>query len=54
MLFERGYLYGFQIKEKSYVNGILEYEVEFLYKRKWSGKRLDKNGNVINININKK
>ena len=49
LLFEGEYLYDFPRKGKFYVNGILEYEGDFLFNRKWKGKGFDKNGNVIYI-----
>ena len=29
------------------MNGILEYEGEYLYNKKWNGKGYDENGNII-------
>ena len=40
------------MKGKLYVNNKLEYEGEFLYNNKWSGKGYDENGNIIYELIN--
>ena len=37
---------------KEYNEGILEYEGDYLYDRKWNGKGYDKNGNIIYELIN--
>ena len=45
-------MYNHKIKGKEYHFGKLEYEGEYLYDKKWSGKGHDKNGNVIYELIN--
>ena len=35
------------MKGKFYLNGILEYEGEYLFGKKWNGKGYDEKGNVI-------
>ena len=46
------YLYNIRKKAKLYIKGILEYEGEYLFDRKYNGKGYDKNGNIIYELIN--
>ena len=41
------YLYNKRIKGKYYIKGILEYEGEFLFNKKWNGKGYDIYGNIL-------
>ena len=47
LIFEGDFINNFRIKGKEYVNGILEFEGEYLFNKKWNGKGYDKNGNII-------
>ena len=46
------YLNNSRKKGKSYIEGQLEYEGEYLFNRKYDGKGYDKNGNIIYELIN--
>ena len=50
--FEGEYLYGYQLRDKLYINDHLEYEGEYLYNKKLNGKGYDENGNIIYELIN--
>ena len=47
VIYEGEYLNNYRKKGKLYLNGILEYEGEFLVGKKWTGKGYDENGKVI-------
>ena len=47
IIFEGEYLYEQKRKGKEYLKGILEYEGDYLFNKKFSGKGYDKNGNII-------
>ena len=51
-IFEGEYLYDFKIKGKLLYNINLEYEGEFFYNKKWTGKGYDEKGNIIYELIN--
>ena len=51
LIFEGEYLCSNKGKEKSFTNGILEYEGKYLYDNKYDWKRLDEKGNTVNHNI---
>ena len=40
---KENYLYNKKRKGKYYIEGRLEYEGEYLYDKKWNGKRMDYN-----------
>ena len=45
-------IYGYKRKGKEYRNNILEFEGDYIFNDKWSGKGYDKNGNVVYELIN--
>ena len=46
LLFKGDFLYGYKVKGKGFIKGIIEYEVEYNYERKWNGKGYDTNHNI--------
>ena len=47
LIFDGYYVNDYRSKGKLYIKGKLEYEGEFLLRKKWNGKGYDKNGKII-------
>ena len=52
LIYEGEYFHGFKRKGRLYINNKLEFEGEFLFNKKWSGKGYDNKGNIIYEVIN--
>jgi len=47
LIFEGEFKNGFKSKGREFTNGRLEFEGEYLFNKKWNGKRYDEEGNII-------
>ena len=47
IIFEGEYYLGFGFKGKQFIKGLLEFEGEYLYNRKYNGRGYDENGNLV-------